>query len=126
MKNANLLSLSLEALVDRYVVAGIAQYEAELDDNLRKFKRLFSEIMDIEAELKSRPGDQRTALLKLYNHANMQVRLNAAHATLAVAPEAARAVARHSGVAMDAPGAGRRDVVAQPGEGGVSADVRRS
>lgn len=92
MKNANLLSLSLEALVDRYVVAGIAQYEAELDDNLRKFKRLFSEIMDIEAELKSRPGDQRTALLKLYNHANMQVRLNAAHATLAVAPEAARAL----------------------------------
>ena len=62
----------------------------ELDDNLRKFNRLVDDIIAVEAELKSRPGDQRTALLTLYDHANMQVRLNAAHATLAVAPEAAR------------------------------------
>jgi hypothetical protein len=45
-----------------------------------------------ESELKSRPDDQRTAVMALYGYPNMQVRLNAAKATLAVAPEAARQV----------------------------------
>lgn len=90
MKKANLQDLSVEALIKHYVTVGVAQYEAELDDNTRKFNRLYDDVKAVEAELKSRPGDQRTALLTLYNHANMQVRLNAAHATLAVAPEAAR------------------------------------
>ena len=44
----------------------------------------------IKTELKSRAGDQRRALLGLYQHRNAQVRLKAAVATLAVAPEAAR------------------------------------
>jgi hypothetical protein len=48
--------------------------------------------MAITAELKSRPGDQRSALVKLYDHPNVQVRLNAARLTLAVAPAAARQV----------------------------------
>ena len=90
MKKANLQDLSVEALIERYAAVGVAQYEAELDDNTRKFNRLYDDVKAVEAELKSRPGDQRTALLTLYDHANMQVRLNAAHATLAVAPEAAR------------------------------------
>ncbi len=90
MNKANLQDLSVEALIERYAAVGVAQYEAELDDNLRKFNRLVDDIIAVEAELKSRPGDQRTALLTLYDHANMQVRLNAAHATLAVAPQAAR------------------------------------
>ena len=92
ISKADLKDISLDALVDRYATTGVAQYEAELDDNVRKFNRLVDDIIAVEAELKSRPGDQRTALLKLFNHANMQVRLNAAHATLAVAPEAARAL----------------------------------
>ena len=90
MKKANLQDLSVEALIECYVSTGVAQYEAELDDNIRKFNRLYDDVKAVEAELKSRPGDRRTALLTLYDHANMQVRLNAAHATLAVAPEAAR------------------------------------
>ena len=52
--------------------------------------RLFDKIEAIEQELKARPGDQRRALIPLYNHPNMQVRVKAAKATLAVAPEAAR------------------------------------
>lgn len=92
MTKANLESMSVEALVERYAAVGVAQYEAELDDNLRKFKRLYKDMIAVEAELKTRPGDQRRALMKLYDHANMQVRLNSAHATLAVAPEAARAM----------------------------------
>jgi hypothetical protein len=92
MIKADLEAMSVEALVERYVAVGVAQYEAELDDNLGKFKRLYKDMVAVEAELKSRAGDQRTALMKLYNHRNLQVRLNAAHATLAVAPEAARAL----------------------------------
>jgi len=44
----------------------------------------------VEDALKSRNGDQRRALLPLFLHPNAQVRLKAATATLALAPEAAR------------------------------------
>jgi hypothetical protein len=91
MKNTTLKDLSVEALVKRYAATGVAQYEAELDDDLRKVKRLIRDIIAMEAELKARAGDRRTALMELYGHPNMQVRLNAARATLAVAPVAARA-----------------------------------
>ncbi len=46
----------------------------------------------INKELKSRPGDERRALLSLLTHPNMQVRLKAAKATLAIAPIEARRV----------------------------------
>lgn len=46
----------------------------------------------VRDELKNRPGDQRQALLTLYEHENAQVRLQAARASFAVAPEAARAL----------------------------------
>jgi hypothetical protein len=45
---------------------------------------------DVKRELKARDGDQRRALLRLYDHPNAQVRLKAVKATLAVAPERAR------------------------------------
>jgi hypothetical protein len=38
----------------------------------------------LEMELKSRPGDQRRLLLRFFGHSNMQVRLSAAHANLAI------------------------------------------
>jgi hypothetical protein len=44
----------------------------------------------ISQELKGRSEDQRRALLSLYHHPNMQVRVKAAKATLAVAPRDAR------------------------------------
>lgn len=47
--------------------------------------------MDVANELKRREGDERSALLRLFGHPNMQVRLQAAKKTLAVAPVEARA-----------------------------------
>jgi hypothetical protein len=46
--------------------------------------------MTVEDELKGRSNGQRRALLRLYEHPNWQVRLMAAHATLAIEPEAGR------------------------------------
>jgi hypothetical protein len=57
-----------------------------------KYNRLFDQKILIVEELKSRGDDQRRVLLKLFGHQNMQVRLNAAKATLAVAPQEARAL----------------------------------
>jgi len=75
MPKIDLKQMSVESLVERYAAVGIAQYEAELDDNTRKFNRLVDDLIAIEAELRSRTGDQRTALVPLYKHTNMQVRL---------------------------------------------------
>lgn len=49
-------------------------------------------MMAIDKELRKRGRDARLALLKLYHHPNMQVRLWAATLTLAVAPIEAREV----------------------------------
>jgi hypothetical protein len=49
----------------------------------------YDEMDSLEQELKSRPGDQRQALVSLFNYPNAQVRLTAALATLALAPESA-------------------------------------
>ncbi|MFG1398094.1 DUF2019 domain-containing protein [Roseixanthobacter pseudopolyaromaticivorans] len=77
-------------LVHAYAQIGMLQYSALDDGRVGKYNRLYDEKRDIEEELKARPGDQRRALMALYDYPNMQVRLNAATATLAVAPEAAR------------------------------------
>ncbi|HEV7911755.1 MAG TPA: DUF2019 domain-containing protein [Methylocella sp.] len=45
-----------------------------------------------EKELRRRGLEARLALLRLYDHPNIQVRLKAAKRTLGVAPEAARKV----------------------------------
>lgn len=58
----------------------------------KKSNRLYDRIAAIVTELKSRDGDQRRALIPLYAHGNPQVRLKAATVTLALAPDAARAV----------------------------------
>ncbi|MFG1425049.1 DUF2019 domain-containing protein [Roseixanthobacter glucoisosaccharinicivorans] len=89
MKNENLSKMSTQDLVDFYIKIGIFEYKLDYDD-IRRYKRSFFKRMTIEDELKVRPGDQRRALMALYDYPNMQVRLNAATATLAVAPEAAR------------------------------------
>ena len=62
-------------------------------DEIAEFNRLYGQMDAVKKELKSRPGDQRRALLTLYDHPNIQVRLTAAEGTLAVAPEAAQRIA---------------------------------
>ncbi len=49
------------------------------------FNKLFDKKEAIEAELRRRSGDGRGVLLSLFDHPNMQVRGNAAKATLALA-----------------------------------------
>jgi hypothetical protein len=46
----------------------------------------------VDEELRARGREARLALLRLFNHSNMQVRVQAATFSLGVAPEAARKV----------------------------------
>lgn len=90
MKRPRLEILTVDQLVENYAAIGVEQYKALDADDTAKYNRLFGRIMEIEKELKRRTGDRRGALMSSYNYSNMQVRLNAAKATLAVAPQAAR------------------------------------
>jgi hypothetical protein len=90
MKRVDLAEMTVDALVDRFAALALGQDKADLEDDIPKFTRLFWQMEAVEGELKSRQGDQRTGLMRLYEHRNSQVRLCAAKATLAVAPEAAR------------------------------------
>jgi hypothetical protein len=90
MKQVNLQALKNSELVDRFGDLGIAQAEAELCEEISKYNRLFQEMVAVSQELRERGREARLALLRLYDHPNMQVRLQAAIETLAVAPQAAR------------------------------------
>ncbi len=90
MKNESLQGASVIDLTERFLASALAEFEAELNSNIRKQNKCVEEQMAIAAELKSRPGDQRSVLFVLYEHPNVQVRLNAARLTFAVAPKAAR------------------------------------
>ncbi|MEP9369061.1 DUF2019 domain-containing protein [Xanthobacter sp. VNH20] len=90
MKKRILNEMRTNELVDAYAQIGILQYSALDDGKISKYNRLYDEKRAIEEEMKARPGDERRALMVLYGYPNMQVRLNAATATLAVAPEPAR------------------------------------
>ena len=88
--SATLGKLSTEELVSRFVEIGVRQDQAIFRDDNAAFNRLFDRMQAVQQELKRRGGDQRRALMPLYSHQNMQVRLMAAKSTLAVAPEQAR------------------------------------
>jgi len=92
MRNLKLDTFTVDQLVERFVTIGIAQAEATFHGDNRKYRKLFSQMKDVTNELRSRPGDQRRALVALYNHPNTQVRLRAAKTTLAVSPKEARQV----------------------------------
>ena len=87
MKQSKLQSLSVDDLVDLFAATAV---ELEKSSVQTKTNRLARELHAVQVELKSRPGDQRRALLPLYNHRNMQARLMAAKYTLAVEPVEAR------------------------------------
>ena len=106
MKRAKLQGMSVEELIERFTAIALAQDKAILMDEIAKFNRLFGQLEDVESELKSREGDQRSALLALYDHPNVQVRLTAAKATLAVAPEQARQELRRIAESREYPQAG--------------------
>lgn len=92
MKPRDLGASSVEQLVQRFTELALAQDNAELCGKISEVNRLFDKIEFIKGELRSCAGDQRRALMVLYDHPNAQVRLKAAKATLGVAPGEARAV----------------------------------
>jgi len=77
-------------LVDQFTEITLRQYDAALFDNITKYNFLVDQMLAVADELKSRPGDQRSALVPLLVHPNRQVRLMAAEFTLALAPVASR------------------------------------
>ena len=91
MKRVNLAHMTTEQLVQTFADMAVQQDVALLSRMQRVVNKIYWKLEAVENELKSRPGDQRSAPLPLYNHRNMQVRVKAAKATLAIAPEAARA-----------------------------------
>ena len=93
MRRANLKNCDVAELVDRFAAIGVEQDNALQEGaygDTAKYNRLMLQMRGVEQELKSRPGDERRALLTLYDHPSMQVRLMAAKLTLAVAPDGAR------------------------------------
>ncbi|MGO8845398.1 MAG: DUF2019 domain-containing protein [Methylocella sp.] len=92
MKQANLKSMTTDQLVDRFAEIGIAQDQALLYGEVGPFRKLYLQMKEVDTELRTRGKDARSALQRLYDHPNMQVRLQAAKRTLTVAPQAARQV----------------------------------
>lgn len=90
MKQVDLGAMSSKNLVERFAEIVVAQDQALLGGETTKFNRLFRQMMDVANELKGREGDQRRLLLDLFTFPNMQVRVQAAKLTLAVAPVEAR------------------------------------
>jgi Domain of unknown function (DUF2019) len=90
MKQVDLTACTVDQLVDRFAAIGVEQDKAEQAEDKAKYRRLFSQMSAVQNELKSRTGDQRQALVKLFDYPNMQVRLMAAKYALAPAPQAAR------------------------------------
>lgn len=90
MKRKPISEMTSDQLVERFTAISLEQDDALLGSEIARFNQLFKQKAAIVNELKSRAGDQRQALLALFEHQNAQVRLNAAKATLAVAPDAAR------------------------------------
>ena len=83
---------STEQLVSLFTKYALQQDDAVLAFDVKETNRLFWKLEEIESELKSRPGDQRRALLPLLDYPNQQVQVKAAKATLAIAPVAARSI----------------------------------
>lgn len=90
MMRSKLKSLTAQELKLLFEKLCIQQYDSLERNEIASFNRRFDRILAIETELKSRPGDQRRALMALFGHPNMQVRLTAARANLAVDYIAAR------------------------------------
>lgn len=82
--------MSIDELVHRFVEIAIAQDLAIFNGDTAKHNRLYSQMDEIDNELKSRPGDRRRALVQLYDHPNIQVRLKAALRSMELMPDAAR------------------------------------
>jgi len=90
MARQKLQTMTVEQLVALFESIGVDQDRAELEGDTRRYNSLFDRMKEVVEELRSRPGDERRALIPLLAHKNAQVKLKAAIATLAIVPEEAR------------------------------------
>lgn len=90
MSQVALNKMNAEELVELFTTITLAQDQAILELDTRKYNRLFRQMEKVQAELKSRSGDQRRALIPLLKHDNPQVRIKTAFSLLAIAPARAR------------------------------------
>lgn len=90
MTPSKIKSLTAEELKHLFEQLCIQQYDAIEDNAIASYNKRYDQILAIENELKSRPGDQRRVLMSLFGHSNIQVRLTAAYANLAIDYIAAR------------------------------------
>jgi hypothetical protein len=94
-EDLRLESLRTAELVKVFADLAVEMEKANIEARTARYKALFEQQMRVERELKGRDGDQRKALLVLYDYPNMEVRFLAAQATRSVAPvEARRALRR--------------------------------
>lgn len=85
-----LFNLTNAEIVERLIVISIEQGDAIENFETAKYNKLYDRNQRLLDELSKRPGDGRHDLFKLYDHPNMQVRLNAAHWTYALDTPTAR------------------------------------
>lgn len=90
MRNLDLSKLDIGALLKLHVEWSVQQDVALQRANISKVNELGGRINQINKELKSRPGDQRSALAPLLSHPNAQVRFNAAQSLIRILPIEAR------------------------------------
>jgi len=90
MKRTSLDKMSVSQLVGLFTAIGVDQCKAVLENDSSTYNLLFEDMEEVTNELKKRAGDQRSELLRLYDHPNVQVQLAAAKRTLAIAPQQAR------------------------------------
>jgi plasmid replication initiation protein len=86
--------LAIDELVAIFVSSSEQQYELILDDEINKYNRLVEKQDEIIKELRKRGVEARLELTKLFDHPNIQVRLNAARRSIGVAREPALNVLR--------------------------------
>jgi hypothetical protein len=71
VKNIDLDKLTIAQLVERFASLGIEEDKAVFDDDNAKYNRHYGQMNAIKEELKRRPGDQRRALLPLFDHQHL-------------------------------------------------------
>lgn len=90
MTERDFATWNVDDLRERYAELSIQQSAASDSLQMSVVNRLGKEIHEIGNELKSRPGDRGRALMRLFDHPNFNVRLNAGRSLMSVFPEEAR------------------------------------
>lgn len=107
MNKSELSQMDVDELLLRHAELSAEQGRAlEGFSSMAKVNRLGQQIFAIDAELKSRPGDQRIALTKLFSNPDPWVRFNAARIVLNIAAAEARPVIQQIADSRNYPVAG--------------------